>query len=111
MKREDDEKLWDLLGHSAEPKVSPFFARNVVRKIREGREETPSRHWFSLRWLVPASGLAVAIAAALMLRIQVPPQIAPPKSDQILLSEIEDGDLMADLDDLTGDDADDMALL
>ena len=111
MNREDDDKLWDLLGRSAEPKVSPFFARNVLRKIREGQAETPARRWFSLRWLVPASGLAVAIVAALMLRVQVPQQIALPKSDQIVLSEIEDGDLMADLDDLVGDDPDDMALL
>ena len=37
MKREEDEKLWDLLGRSAEPKVSPFFARNILRKIREAQ--------------------------------------------------------------------------
>lgn len=111
MKREDDEKLWDLLGHSAEPKVSPFFARNVVRQIREEQAETPARRWFNVRWLVPASGLAVAIVAALMLRIQVPRETTPPTSNQIVLSEMEDGDLMADLDDLIGDDADDLALL
>jgi len=111
MKREDDEKLWDLLGHSAEPKVSPFFAWNVVRQIREEQAETPTRRWFNVRWLVPASGLAVAVVAALMLRVQVPQQTTPTTSNQIVLSEMEDGDLMSDLDDLVGDDADDLALL
>jgi hypothetical protein len=111
MKREDDEKLWDLLGHNAEPKVSPFFARNVLRKVREEQAETPARRWFNVRWLVPASGLAVAVVAAVMLRVQVPRQTTPPISNQIVLSEMDDGDLMSDLDDLVGDDADDLALL
>jgi len=36
MQREDDQQLWDLLGRTAEPKLSPFFARNVLREIRQG---------------------------------------------------------------------------
>ena len=62
MQREDDQQLWDLLGRTAEPKLSPFFARNVVREIREeaslfGR----AQNWFSLRRLVAASGVAVVV--------------------------------------------------
>ena len=105
MNREDDEKLWDLLGHSREPEVSPFFARNVVRKIREAQDETPVRRWFNVRWLVPAAGAAVTIIAALMLRVQVPTHNAVgPQTDRIVFSEAEDGDLIADVDDLMADD-------
>ncbi len=37
MNREDDQSLWDLLGQSPELRVSPFFARNVVRQLRQQR--------------------------------------------------------------------------
>ena len=105
MKREEDEKLWDLLGHSAEPKVSPFFARNVVRKIREARGEAPARPWWHLRWAVPAAGVAVAIIAAFSLRVQMPkPSPSEPGGDSVAMSEAQDGDLVADLDDLFASD-------
>lgn len=105
MRREEDEKLWDLLGRSAEPKVSPFFARNVVRKIREAQGETPARPWWNLRWLVPASGVAVAVIAALLLRVQVPqPRHSDPREDGVVSAEVQDTDLMADLDDLVASD-------
>ena len=105
MNRQDDEKLWDLLGRSREPEVSPFFARNVVRKIREAQGETPARPWFNVRWLVPAAGVAVTVIAALMLRVQVPTQTpVGPRTDRVVLTEAEDGDLIADVDDLMADD-------
>lgn len=107
MRREEDEKLWDLLGHSAEPKISPFFARNVVRKIRETQAEPEARPWWNLnlRWLVPASGVAVAVIAALLLRVQVPQQRhVEPREDGLALSEVQDSELMADLEDLVGSD-------
>ena len=105
MKREEDEKLWDLLGRSAEPKISPFFARNVVRKIREAQGETPVRPWWNVRWLVPASGVAVAVIAALLLQVQLPQtRHSDPREDGLVLSEAQDTDLMADLDDLVASD-------
>jgi hypothetical protein len=105
MKREEDEKLWDLLGHSAEPKVSPFFARNVVRKIREARGETPVRPWWHLRWAVPAAGVAAAIIAAFSLRTQMPKQShSDSGGDLVAMSEAQDGDLITDLDDLFASD-------
>jgi hypothetical protein len=97
MKREDDEKLWDLLGRSAEPKVSPFFARNVLREIRETESRSRAGGW--LRWLVPAAGVAVAIIAALFLRVQTPePNHAASPVDGFALIESQDSELIADLD-------------
>ena len=105
MKREEDEKLWDLLGHAAEPQVSPFFARNVIRKIREVRGEGIARRWFGLRWLMPAAGLAVAIIAALSLRVQMPDRTRSNSPRETLaVIEAQDSDLIADLDDLVGSD-------
>ncbi|MCA1659027.1 MAG: hypothetical protein LC642_00585 [Verrucomicrobiaceae bacterium] len=97
MRREDDDKLWDLLGHSAEPKVSPFFARNVLREIRESESRSRGGGW--LRWLVPAAGVAVAIIAALFLRVQTPdPNYSDPRGDTLTLIESQDSELIADLD-------------
>jgi hypothetical protein len=105
MKREEDEKLWDLLGRSAEPKVSPFFARNIVRKIREAQGEVPARPWWHLRWAVPAAGVAVAIIAAFSLRVQMPERShSDSGEDALAMSEAQDSDLMADLDDLVASD-------
>ncbi len=116
MKREEDEKLWDLLGRSVEPQISPFFSRNVLRKIRAARGEAPPSRWWNLRRLVPAAGVAVAIIAALSLRMQVPERSPSKARGEVLaFSEAQDSDLMADLDDLvTSDDTnslDDAVLL
>lgn len=97
MKREDDEKLWDLLGHSAEPKISPFFARNVLREVRESENKSRVGGW--LRWLVPATGVAVAIIAALFLRVQTPdPNYSESRAETLTFVESQDSELIADLD-------------
>ncbi|MEY2499490.1 MAG: hypothetical protein QOD12_3046 [Verrucomicrobiota bacterium] len=103
MKREDDEKLWDLLGHAAEPKISPFFARNVLRKIRESRGGSRLTGW--LKWLVPATGVAVAVIAALFLRVQMPDRThSKTPTDPLALTEAQESEAMADLDDLIASD-------
>ena len=97
MERKDDEKLWDLLGRSAEPKVSPFFARNVLREVRESESKARVGGW--LQWLVPAAGVAVAIIAALFLRVQTPdPNYAESQVDPLTFIESQDSELLADLD-------------
>jgi hypothetical protein len=102
MKRDDDEKLWDLLGHSAEPAVSPFFARNVLRKIREAQgEEAPRRGW-ALRWLVPAAGVATVIIAALTFPSHLVERTHRDATVEVVTSDSQDNDLLADLDDLVG---------
>jgi len=103
MNREDDEKLWDLLGRSAEPKVSPFFARNVLRAIRQPEGKSRVSGW--LQWLVPAAGVAVTVIAALFLRVQVPDRnYSSSQPDTLAQIEVQDSELIADLDDLVGPD-------
>ena len=108
MKREEDEKLWDLLGRASGPTAaSPFFARNVLRKIREAQGEASPRHWY-VRWLVPAAGVAIVIIAGLALPSQViKQQRANPEA--VAFADGQDSELMADLDDLMG--ADDSSAL
>jgi hypothetical protein len=105
MKREEDEKLWNLLGRATEPTASPFFARNVLRKIREAQGELSPRRWWNVRWLVPAAGVAVMIIAGLALPNQI---IKQHRSDSrpgvVAFADSQDNELMADLDDLMGSD-------
>lgn len=104
MKREEDEKLWDLLGHASEPTASPFFARNVLRKIRESQSELSPRGWL-VRWLVPAAGVAVVVIAGLALPTEVvKQQRSNSQFETIGIADSQDSELMADLDDLMGSD-------
>jgi hypothetical protein len=102
MKREDDEQLWDLLGRNPEPKISPFFARNVLRQVREEQSQR-ARAWVWLRRLIPATGLALAIIAAMIfMRDQSPPEVlAENPIDPVVASiDIQDYEVVADLDNL-----------
>ncbi|MEY2562514.1 MAG: hypothetical protein QOH88_707 [Verrucomicrobiota bacterium] len=105
MDRDDDKKLWDLLGHAAEPKVSPFFARNVIREVRQPARAKAARGWFGFRGLIPATGLAIALALAVFLRSQAPVAPAPEsQSDAPALVSAQDYEMIADLDDLLASD-------
>lgn len=102
MKREDDQQLWDLLGQAAEPELSPFFARNVVRAVRQRPQGGAwFRGWFELRRLLPAAGIAAAVVATLLAihrpAIQRPGENA---SDVIAKIDPQDYDVVADLDEL-----------
>jgi hypothetical protein len=62
MEPEDDKQLWDVLGRVPGPALSPFFARNVVRQIRQKSTRFErARNWFSLRRLVAASAVAIVV--------------------------------------------------
>jgi hypothetical protein len=115
MKREEDEKLWDLLGRSAEPKVSPFFARNVLREIRKTQGETSPRSGWRFGWLVPAAGVATVIIAALIFPAQLVERNHSDSRAEVIAAESQDTDLLADLEDLVGPDEspawDDVVLL
>jgi hypothetical protein len=101
MKREDDQQLWDLLGQAAEPELSPFFARNVVRAVRRRPQRAAWLGWLGLRRLVPAAGIVAAVVATLLAihrpAIQRPGESA---SDVIAKIDPQDYDVVADLDEL-----------
>lgn len=105
MKREDDQELWDLLGQAAEPKISPFFARNVLRETRKSAGWANLREWLNLRRLLPAASLAAALIAVVFLRMHtsVVPLAGPP-SDILANVDAQDYEVIADLDDLLASD-------
>ena len=107
MKRDDDPQLWDLLGWVAEPKLSPFFARNVLRQIRQApRWLVRARAWLRLRRLVPASSVALAIIAAVIFTHYPPLGQKPAAADVDLVAKIDaqDYEVVADLDEVLASD-------
>jgi hypothetical protein len=107
MRREEDQELWDLLGHGRQPRLSAFFARDVIRRLREEpRPFDRVRSWFNLRWLVPASALAAAIIAAVIVTQR--PALRPALSDNVpdVVAKIDpqDYEVVADLDELLASD-------
>ncbi len=118
MKREDDQALWDLLGKTSQSQLSPFFARNVLRAIRS--EDEPPTHlsprigtWFSLKRLLPVTGIAVALLAVVLLThspFTVPGVPRTPSEAPVLNRASQEADLAADIDDLAGEDVDDSDL-
>lgn len=105
MKREDDQELWDLLGQAAEPKISPFFARNVLRETRKRSDWATLGGWLNLRRLIPAAGMVGALVAVVFLRMHtsVAP-LAEPPSDMVANVDPQDYEVIADLDDLLASD-------
>ena len=102
MKREDDQQLWDLLGQDRPRQLSPFFSRNVVRRIRErsaGFEWL--RSWLNPWRIVPATGVAIAVIATIV-AVHQPADLkqsdSPP--DVIVKIDPQDYDVVADLDEL-----------
>ena len=55
--------LWRLLGKAKQPAVSPFFARNVLRAVRE--EQTSVRRsaslWLHWSWRVVLAGACATV--------------------------------------------------
>lgn len=80
---EEHDELWHLLGKAKQPQVSPFFARNILRNIREERQENGGiLAWLRAHWRVPA----LAAGAAALLAIFAQPKEEPPSSDPLLLA-------------------------
>ena len=107
MKREDDQQLWDLLGQAVEPKLSPFFARNVLRQIRqEPRWFERARSRLRLRRLVPASGLALVVIAAIIFahNPSLRQKPAANEPDPVAKIDAQDYEVVADLDELLASD-------
>jgi hypothetical protein len=111
MQPEDDQKLWDLLGRTAEPKLSAFFARNVLWEFRPGASRCGrAQDWFSLRSRVAASAVAVVVIG-MAIATHAPgwskksPERAP---DVVAKIDPQDFDVVADLDELLAWDEDNL---
>jgi hypothetical protein len=102
MDRDDDKQLWDILGRVPEPTLSPFFARSVVRSVRqEATRFERMRGWFSWRRLAAASAVAiVVIGAAIATHHPVSQRTAVNGSDVVAKIDPQDYDVVADLDEL-----------
>lgn len=102
MERQDDNELWDILGHVPGPTLSPFFARNVLRRIRqEATRFERARNWFSLRRLVAASAVAVLVVGmAIATHHPVAQRGSANDSDVVAKIDPQDYDVVADLDEL-----------
>ena len=102
MDREDDKQLWDILGRIPKPKLSPFFARNVVRNVREEATRFERmRGWFSWRRLSAASAV-VALVVGMAIATHRPASQKPDTKDSDVVAKIDpqDYDVVADLDEL-----------
>jgi hypothetical protein len=102
MDPQDDKELWDVLGRLPEPTLSPFFARNVLRRIRQ----EPSHfqrvwNWFGVRKLIGASAVATVVIG-LALVAHHPGLRTASSSDLDVVAKIDpqDYDVVADLDEL-----------
>lgn len=102
MEREDDQQLWDLLDRARPTEVSPFFARNVVRTIRAHEQGTGwHRGWLNPRKLIPATAVAVAVAAAMLMSHRPASlKLVDDTPDAIAAIDPQDYDVVADLDEL-----------
>jgi hypothetical protein len=102
MDPQDDKELWDVLGRLPEPTLSPFFARNVLRRIRQEPSHF-ERVWnrFGVRKLIGASALA-AVVVGLALVVHHPGSQTPSSSELDIVAKIDpqDYDVVADLDEL-----------
>ncbi len=47
MKPDENDQLWELLGQTRPTEVSPFFARNVLRAVRQEEAARPRRSLFA----------------------------------------------------------------
>jgi hypothetical protein len=111
MNREEDPKLWDLLGRAKGVEPSAFFARNVVRTVRVAK---PEKHglmaWLSLGRVAPALSVAIVLAIAGFTFQMLHHQSSAHRD--FTAAELQDSEVAADLDLLaSNDDDDDTSLL
>jgi hypothetical protein len=76
MNPNEDPELWNLLGKAREPKVSPYFSRNVLRALRLELEQQVQgsfldqvQAWISLpeRWVPLGLAGAICLSSAFFL--------------------------------------------
>ena len=84
----ENDALWDLLGKASHRKASSFFARNVLREIRQSAKPA----WRLPRWLAPAAFAAIAVGFAFTLiespRSSMTPELAEYFDKAAMLDQI-----------------------
>jgi hypothetical protein len=110
MKDDEHDDLWEFLGKGREPKVSSFFAANVMRKIRE-EQARPTGFaafalWLRQKWFIPATAAACAIAAMALIPDKGMVASTEPTMDDMALAVAQSSELnmIADLDTLVAAD-------
>ena len=100
MEPQDDKELWDVLGRLPDPTLSQFFARNVLRRIRQEPTHIDRvRTWFSAWRLIGASAVAALVIGLALVKYHPGPQTAPSNdSDVVARIDPQDYDVVADLD-------------
>jgi len=99
MEPQDDKELWDVLGRLPKPALSPFFARNVLRKIRqEPSRFERARNWFGVRKVVAASAVAAVFVAIALVTHYPGPRTSSSDPDVVAKIDPQDYDVVADLD-------------
>lgn len=101
MKNEEHDDLWELLGRARNSDVSPFFSRNVLRAIREERQEKPGfLFWLRRHWQVATvSTCALVVAVSFAVR----PQTHQPDPVVLLAQQVSaspDYQVISNLDEL-----------
>ena len=107
MRREEDQELWDVLGRAVPPpRLSAFFARDVLRRIREQPTGFQWRDWISLRRLIPATvALTLLVASvAFIERQSAGPRNSEQTPEVIAKIDPQDFEVVADLDVLLASD-------
>ena len=103
---DEQDELWKLLGKARQPKISPFFARNVVREVRASRQEHPgfsgmlSRHW---RFATASAAIGCVAALAAFQFVGNVSQTRQIDSLVAITEQVSDGpdfNVINDLDDL-----------
>jgi anti-sigma-K factor RskA len=102
MDRKDDKELWDILGRVPEPTLSPFFARNVARSVRQKATSFEGmRGWFSWRRLAAASAVVIVVIGMTIATYHPVSQTkATNDPDVVAKIDPQDYDVVADLDEL-----------
>lgn len=107
MNSEEHDDLWHLLGKARQPTVSPFFSRNVLREVRNLRQEQPGFFaWMRRHWQLTAiSTCAALMATGTFLKSPTSDHSAVEDRQQLLamavtVSESPDYHVIAHLDEL-----------
>ena len=70
---EKNDPTWELLKEARPPEVSPFFARNVLREVRQMEDARGNRSALDqlLAWLTQPTVARASVAAALIVAVMV----------------------------------------